>query len=74
MTGAEVVAIIVETVTDFLEGIGAGIVALFRSLMIETVGQVDSISVLGVWVLVLLGIAIGLGAVAWVSTLIRNRR
>lgn len=67
----EILETIVETVTGLLEGLGVGIVSLFEDLFTNGEG---GLSTLAIWVMVLLGVAIALGAVAWVSTLIRGRQ
>lgn len=67
----EIVSAVIDTVTGFLSGIGTGIVGLFETLFLNSEG---TLSALATWVLVLLGVSIALGAVAWVSSLIRNRR
>lgn len=68
---SEIAEIIVTMVTDLLQGLGTGIGSLFTSLFLNAEGT--ALSAMGSWVVALLGISIGLGAVAWVSTLIRNR-
>lgn len=69
---AEIASVIVTMVTDLLGGLGSGIGTLFTTLFLNTEGT--ALSAMGAWVVALLGISIGLGAVAWVSTLIRNRQ
>lgn len=66
-----IISTITETVTGLLEGIGVGIVKLFNDLFVTTEGALSN---LGLWVIVLLGVSIALGAVAWVSTLIRGKQ
>lgn len=67
---AEIISTITEMVTGLLGGLGAGIVGFFETLFVTETG----ISSLAVWVIALLGLAVGLGAVAWVSTLIRGKQ
>ncbi|MEM0173547.1 MAG: hypothetical protein QXI16_03460 [Sulfolobaceae archaeon] len=55
-----------------LTGLGTGIGTLFTTLFLNA--DSTGLSAMGAWVVALLGISIGLGAVAWVSTLIRNRQ
>lgn len=70
----QIVSTITEMVTGLLGGLGSGIAGLFNDLFIDSSGDgAATISNLGIWVIALLGISIALGAVAWVSTLIRNR-
>lgn len=66
-----IISTITETVSGLLEGIGEGIVKLFNDLFVTTEGALSN---LGLWVIVLLGVSIALGAVAWVSTLIRGKQ
>jgi len=66
----EIVEIITEMVTGLLSGVGDGIVSFFEKLFLGT----DGISSLGIWVIALIGLAVALGAVAWVSTLIRGKQ
>lgn len=67
----EILETITNTVTGLLQGLGIGIVSLFEDLFTNGSG---GLSTLAIWVMVLLGVAIALGAVAWVSTLIRGRQ
>lgn len=70
----QIVSTITEMVTGLLGGLGSGIATLFNDLFIDkSVEGATTISNLGIWVIALLGVSIALGAVAWVSTLIRNR-
>jgi hypothetical protein len=66
----EIVSTITEMVTGLLEGLGDGIVGFFEALFVADSG----ISSLGIWVVALIGLAVGLGAVAWVATLIRGKQ
>lgn len=66
----QIVSTITEMVTGLLGGLGTGIVGFFETLFVDGTG----ISTLGVWVIALLGLSVALGAVAWVSTLIRGRQ
>ena len=66
----EIVSTITSMVTGLLGGLGEGIVGFFEALFMD--GEV--ISSLGVWVIALLGLSVALGAVAWVSTLIRGQQ
>lgn len=66
----EIISTITEMVTGLLQGLGTGIVDFFEALFVTETG----ISSLAIWVIALLGLAIALGAVAWVSTLIRGRQ
>lgn len=68
------VSIVVETVTGLLGGLGKGIVGFFEDLFIDSSGTTNTITSLGAFIIVLLGVSIALGAVSWVSTLIRGRR
>ena len=65
-----IVSTITQMVTGLLQGLGTGIVDFFEALFVDGTG----ISSLGTWVIALLGLAVALGAVAWVSTLIRGRQ
>ena len=65
-----IVETITEMVTGLLEGLGEGIVTFFEALFVADSG----ISSLGIWVIALIGLAVALGAVAWVSTLIRGKQ
>lgn len=67
----EILETITSTVTGLLQGLGTGIVSFFEDLFTDGAG---GLSTLAIWVMVLLGVAIALGAVAWVSTLIRGRQ
>lgn len=62
---------LVDTVSGLLGGLGKGIAGLFNDLFVAEAGGITE---LATWVIVLLGVSIGLGAIAWVSSLIRNRR
>ena len=66
----EIVSTITEMVTGLLEGLGEGIVGFFEALFVSGTG----ISTLGIWVVALIGLAVALGAVAWVATLIRGKQ
>ncbi len=66
----EIISTITEMVTGLLQGLGTGIVDFFEALFLKG----ESISSLGIWIIALLGLAVALGAVAWVSTLIRGRQ
>jgi len=66
----EIVSTITEMVTGLLEGLGEGIVGFFEALFVADTG----ISTLGIWVVALIGLAVALGAVAWVATLIRGKQ
>lgn len=68
---ADIIGALVETVQGLLQGLGVGIVSLFNDLFTTADGGISN---LALWVIVLLGVAIGLGAVAWVSTLIRGKQ
>ena len=59
------------TVSGLLGGLGKGIAGLFNDLFIAEGGGLTQMAT---WVVVLLGVSIGLGAIGWVSSLIRNRR
>ena len=67
---AEIISTITQMVTGLLQGLGTGIVGFFETLFLDG----ESISSLAIWVIALLGLAVALGAVAWVSTLIRGRQ
>ena len=60
-----------DTVSGLLGGLGKGIAGLFNDLFVAETGGITQ---LATWVIVLLGVSIGLGAIGWVSSLIRNRR
>lgn len=66
----EIVETITEMVTGLLGGLGEGIVGFFEDLFVANGG----ISTLGIWVIALIGLAVALGAVAWVATLIRGKQ
>jgi hypothetical protein len=66
----EIVSTITEMVTGLLGGLGEGIVGFFEALFVSDTG----ISTLGIWVVALIGLAVALGAVAWVATLIRGKQ
>jgi len=66
----EIVNTITEMVTGLLEGLGVGTVNFFEALFVTDGG----ISTLGIWVIALIGLAVALGAVAWVATLIRGKQ
>jgi len=66
----EIVNTIIEMVTGLLEGLGEGTVNFFEALFVADSG----ISTLGIWVIALIGLAVALGAVAWVATLIRGKQ
>lgn len=68
---AEIISIVVDSVTGLLSGLGTGVVTLFNTLFLDSSGQITAMAT---WVIVLLGVAIGLGAMAWVSTLIRGKQ
>jgi amino acid transporter len=66
----DIVSTITEMVTGVLGGLGESIVGFFEALFVADGG----ISSLGIWVIALIGLAVALGAVAWVSTLIRGKQ
>ena len=66
----EIVTTITDMVTGLLQGLGVGIVEYFEALFWDG----TTISSLGIWVIALIGLAVALGAVAWVSTLIRGKQ
>jgi len=66
----EIVNTITEMVTGLLGGLGQGTVGFFEALFVADGG----ISTLGIWVIALIGLAVALGAVAWVATLIRGKQ
>lgn len=68
---ADIVTALTETVSGLLGGLGTGIAGLFNDLFVGTEGGLTEMAT---WVIVLLGVSIGLGAIGWVSSLIRNRR
>lgn len=68
---ASIVKGLTDTVSGLLGGLGKGIAGLFNDLFVAEAGGITE---LATWVIVLLGVSIGLGAIAWVSSLIRNRR
>lgn len=67
----EIVNTIVQMVTGLLGGLGEGIVGFFEALFVS---ETNGISTLGIWVIALIGLAVALGAVAWVATLIRGKQ
>lgn len=67
----EIVSTITEMVTGLLGGLGEGIVGFFEALFVN---ETNGISTLGIWVIALIGLAVALGAVAWVATLIRGKQ
>lgn len=67
---SDIIGNITSMVTGLLGGIGTGVVGIFSSLFMDG----SNISSLGIFVIVLLGLSIALGAVAWVSTLIRGKQ
>lgn len=67
----EIITTLLEVITDFVGGVGSGIVTLFNTLFLDSAGKLTS---LATWVIVLFGVAVGLGAIAWVSTLIRGKQ
>lgn len=68
---ASIVSGLTETVSGLLGGLGKGIAGLFNDLFVAEAGGLTDMAT---WVIVLLGVSIGLGAIGWVSSLIRNRR
>lgn len=66
----EIIGTITAMVTGLLQGLGTGIVDFFEALFLDG----EAVSSLGIWIIALLGLAVALGAVAWVSTLIRGRQ
>ena len=66
----EIVETITEMVKGLLGGLGEGTVDFFEALFVTDSG----ISTLGIWVIALIGLAVALGAVAWVATLIRGKQ
>lgn len=67
----EILQTVTQTITGLLQGVGQGIVTLFEDLFTNGEGGLSS---LAIWVMVLLGVSIALGAIAWVSTLIRGKQ
>lgn len=66
----EIISTITAMVTGLLQGLGTGIVDFFEALFMDG----ETISSVGIWVIALLGLSVALGAVAWVSTLIRGNQ
>lgn len=66
-----IILIIVSVVSGLLGGLGKGIGVLFVDLFTNGTGRLSSVAI---WVIVLLGVSIALGAIAWVATLIRGKQ
>lgn len=71
---AEIIETIITSVTGFAGGLGEGTVDFFNSIFTQTVGDVTTISNLGIFIMALLGLTIALAIVRWVSSLIRGNR
>lgn len=67
----DLLSIITTSVTTLLGSLGTGIVGLAEDLFLNAEGDLTVVA--GI-VFVSVGLSIALGAVSWVSTLIRNRR
>jgi len=68
----DIINAIVDTVTGLLEGLGVGLQSFFSdAFMVE--GESPTLSALGTFVFVLVGISIGLAAVRWVLSLVRRQ-
>lgn len=70
LTGG-IILTIVSVVSGLLGGLGKGIGVLFIDLFTNGTGGLSSVAI---WVIVLLGVSIALGAIAWVATLIRGKQ
>lgn len=76
MTGpmTAIIQTIVSAVTSFLQGIGVGIGDFFEDIMVTGTGDNATLSNLGVFIIVLLGLTIGLAVVRSVWSLIGGYR
>lgn len=68
-----IVTTLVEVVTGIVSGIGDGISSLFEAIFMTGSGETATVSVLGVFIIALMGIGVALGIFRWVLSLIRNR-
>lgn len=69
---AEFTGTLTSVIVDLTSGVGSGVVELFNTLFLDSVS--GKLTPLAIWVIALLGVSIALGAIAWVSTLIRGRQ
>ena len=65
----EIITAITSAVTGLLGGLGTGIVGFFQSIFMDG----ESVSALGIFIFVGLGISLALGAVALIFNLVKNR-
>jgi hypothetical protein len=68
-----IIQTIVQAISGLLGGIGEGIVSLFTKLFTTGTGETQTISVLGVWLMVLLGLGIAVGLIGWVKALVTRK-
>jgi len=72
MGATEVIAVILEAITDFLAGIGAAIVGFFTELVWDSTAT--ALTPLAIWLLVFLGLALAIGIARLVFAIFRTRR
>jgi len=74
---ADIIETVVDVIQGLLQGIGAGVVNYFQSLVLvedTTPGTyLDELNAFGVFIFVLLGIAAAFGLAKLVFSLVRNR-
>lgn len=70
MTGTEVVTnivqIMVSAITGIAEGVGTGFSTLIDNIFFTTTGDVQSLSVFGIMIIVFAAISLGIGLCRWV--------
>jgi len=72
MTASDVIDVILLAITDFLTGIGSAIVGFFEVLVWDSVG--DTLTTMGIWLLVFLGLALAIGVARLAFAIFRTRR
>jgi hypothetical protein len=74
---ADIIETVVDVIQGLLQGIGAGVVKYFQSLVLvedSTPGTyLDELNEFGIFIFVLLGIAAAFGLAKLVFSLVRNR-
>jgi len=72
MAASDVITVILGAITEFLSGIGSAIVDFFEVLVWDSTAS--SLTTLGIWLLVFLGLALAIGIARLAFAIFRTRR
>jgi hypothetical protein len=72
MGASDVITVILNSITTFLSGIGSAIVDFFEVLVWDS--SASSLTTMGLWLLVFLGLALAIGIARLVFAIFRTRR